>query len=65
VGADVARIRFNMIAARILQGLALPFLVVGAGLGWIAGLIDDEDDETALEECEHRKFEPRQYRPLR
>jgi hypothetical protein len=58
-GADVQHIRFSVIVARVLQGLALPFLVVGAGLGWVAGLIDDEDDEAALEEREIRKFDRR------
>jgi hypothetical protein len=53
----VQHIRFSVIAARVLQGLALPFLVVGAGLGWFASLIDDEDDEAALEEREIRKFD--------
>jgi len=62
-GADVKHIRFSVIVARLLQGLAFPFLVVGAGLGWVAGLIDDGDDEpAALDEREIRKFDRRESR---
>jgi hypothetical protein len=55
----VQHLRFSVIAARVLQGLALPFLAVGAGLGWVAGLIDDEDDEAALEERDVHEFDRR------
>ena len=48
-------VRFRIVVARVVQGLALPFLVVAAALGWLAALIDDEDDDAAIGDRALRK----------